>query len=400
MRSLNTWRAGLFDEVGTRPAIAALMSSCGFRGHHAARPDGLRRGACARALTGRRGFDLASGGSHGLLIVRHLLRFVPTCAVVLLAPFDGLREPALKAGAYELVGKEDLRDLERCLLRPAGDLDAAGRRRRPLMGYRECVSEGQGEQEGPAWVGAVRSISSAGDIRRARCSSDLHRATMSHGPGLMARPWSTRARRRRDVIRRPARAASRTRPASRASRSASPAPRRSASAAARRPVIGLRSWCAASARNRRLRSSERVAWARACSTAASDPRGSAADGVDLRDPVLGHARGDVTADRLLGRVLVETLGTEVPRQDRAVQRRAKDGILRGLHDRRQAADGLLSLATLGDVAQEGVEGHLLADVGDPDGELGGERPPVAANGLELGDLPSNRCSPVSRNRRS
>ncbi len=69
-------------------------------------------------------FDLASGGARGLGVVEDLRRMVPGCAVVLLAPFDGLLESALEAGAYDLVGKDDLRDLERCLRRLRAELDA------------------------------------------------------------------------------------------------------------------------------------------------------------------------------------------------------------------------------------------------------------------------------------
>lgn len=58
--------------------------------------------------------ELAMVGVQGLQVVRDLLQAVPGCAVLLLSPFDTLRQPALAAGAFALVGS-DLRALDRCL---------------------------------------------------------------------------------------------------------------------------------------------------------------------------------------------------------------------------------------------------------------------------------------------
>jgi DNA-binding response OmpR family regulator len=55
--------------------------------------------------------ELALAGERGLGIVSVLLGELPVSAVILLSPFETLRTPALEAGAYELVGKRDLRDL-------------------------------------------------------------------------------------------------------------------------------------------------------------------------------------------------------------------------------------------------------------------------------------------------
>lgn len=63
--------------------------------------------------------ELAMAGARGLQLVRDIAEGAPGCAVVLLSPFDALREPALAAGAYDLVGS-DLRRLAACLQLPEG----------------------------------------------------------------------------------------------------------------------------------------------------------------------------------------------------------------------------------------------------------------------------------------
>ena len=68
--------------------------------------------------------DLASSGGRGLRIVDDVHAAVPSAAVVLLAPFEGLRTSAVSAGAYDLVGTDDLRPLGRTLRRLAAELDA------------------------------------------------------------------------------------------------------------------------------------------------------------------------------------------------------------------------------------------------------------------------------------
>ena len=63
--------------------------------------------------------ELALAGARGLGIVPALLGALPQCAIILLSPFDTLRESALDAGAYDLVGKDDLHDLGLCFRRLA-----------------------------------------------------------------------------------------------------------------------------------------------------------------------------------------------------------------------------------------------------------------------------------------
>lgn len=116
--------AALYDDASTRPAVTAIIERCGFA-------VAVLRGPGSQLLAQTRAFsptlvvfDLASGGSRGLAIIGDLRRAVPACTIVLLAPFEGLRESALAAGAYESVGKDDLRDLERCLRRLTAELDA------------------------------------------------------------------------------------------------------------------------------------------------------------------------------------------------------------------------------------------------------------------------------------
>ncbi len=118
-------RAGaVYDDPSTRPAVSAIMERCGFS-------VALLRGPGSELVEQTRDVspevvvvDLASGGSRGLRVVVDLRTAVPSCAVIVLSPFEGLREPALEAGAYELAGTDDLRDLERCLRRLTAELSA------------------------------------------------------------------------------------------------------------------------------------------------------------------------------------------------------------------------------------------------------------------------------------
>ncbi len=61
--------------------------------------------------------DIELAGSRGVGIVAALLTAVPGCSIIVVSPFDGLRFPALEAGAYACIGKSDLRELRRCLTR-------------------------------------------------------------------------------------------------------------------------------------------------------------------------------------------------------------------------------------------------------------------------------------------
>ena len=114
--------AAVYDDISTRAAVVATAERCGFvvqvlRGPRSRVPAQLR--ACRPRVVV---FDLASGGSRGLHVIDDLR--TPGCAIVLLAPFEALRSSALAAGAYELTGKDDLRQLERCLRRLTAELDA------------------------------------------------------------------------------------------------------------------------------------------------------------------------------------------------------------------------------------------------------------------------------------
>jgi ActR/RegA family two-component response regulator len=59
--------------------------------------------------------DLTLAGETGLGIVAQLVGPTPECAVVLLSPFDTLRQAALEAGAYELIVTEDIQRLQSCV---------------------------------------------------------------------------------------------------------------------------------------------------------------------------------------------------------------------------------------------------------------------------------------------
>jgi ActR/RegA family two-component response regulator len=116
-------RAALYDDATTRHAVAAALQRFGFtvKPLYGFGQDVMQQvHAESPALVV---FDLASGGRRGLRVVADL-KAVTNGAVLLLAPFEGLRLPAQGVGAYDLVGKDDLRDLERCLRRLRAELDA------------------------------------------------------------------------------------------------------------------------------------------------------------------------------------------------------------------------------------------------------------------------------------
>ena len=60
--------------------------------------------------------ELALAGTAGLDIVPALLAAVPGTAVVLVSPFDALRDAARRAGAHDLID-DDLSGLRRCVSR-------------------------------------------------------------------------------------------------------------------------------------------------------------------------------------------------------------------------------------------------------------------------------------------
>ena len=115
----------VYDDLDTQRAVAAVIEHCGFAVTILLGPASelvLQTLDLSPQLVV---VDLASGGSRGLGLVEDLRGAVPTCSVVVLAPFEGLRESALAAGAYDLVGTDDLRDLERCLRRLSAELSAS-----------------------------------------------------------------------------------------------------------------------------------------------------------------------------------------------------------------------------------------------------------------------------------
>ncbi len=69
--------------------------------------------------------ELALAATSGLGIVPALLAAVPGTAVVLLSPFNGLREDARQAGAYDLVDDHDLEQLRRCVRRLVAEREAS-----------------------------------------------------------------------------------------------------------------------------------------------------------------------------------------------------------------------------------------------------------------------------------
>jgi DNA-binding response OmpR family regulator len=114
----------VYDELSTRHAVITTMERGGFTVVVLPGPvSGLlsQAGDHAPALFV---LDLASSGFGGLRLVGALRARLPDCAIVLLSPFESLRERALEAGAYDLVGRDDLRTLAACLRRLNAELDA------------------------------------------------------------------------------------------------------------------------------------------------------------------------------------------------------------------------------------------------------------------------------------
>ena len=122
-------RAMVFEgDAAIRRAVVAIMGSCGFTVLNSREPPADLVGAVTAVRPDLLVLELALTGSRGVGIVRPMLDAVPGCAVVLLSPFERLRAPALEGGAYGLVGRDDLRDLDRCLRRLQTD---CGRRQSP-----------------------------------------------------------------------------------------------------------------------------------------------------------------------------------------------------------------------------------------------------------------------------
>ena len=69
--------------------------------------------------------ELAMAGASGLQVVRDVTGGVPGCTVILLSPFEALRDHAVAAGAYALIGT-DLDGLDACLQVRAGNPPTRG----------------------------------------------------------------------------------------------------------------------------------------------------------------------------------------------------------------------------------------------------------------------------------
>ena len=92
--------------------------------------------------------ELALAGTCGLGIVPVLLAAVPGSAIVLLSPFGGLRDAALRAGAYDLVDGDDLRELRRSVRRLVADRGAREAEEEPTVAVEEVAAVRAGEGPG------------------------------------------------------------------------------------------------------------------------------------------------------------------------------------------------------------------------------------------------------------
>ena len=107
--------AAVFEaDCSTSRAVGAMVEGCGFVVVSFTEPP-VDLSATVKSIHPEVVvFELAMAGAQGLGVVGDLLDAVPGCGVILLAPFENLREAALHAGAFELIAN-DMGALERCL---------------------------------------------------------------------------------------------------------------------------------------------------------------------------------------------------------------------------------------------------------------------------------------------
>lgn len=104
----------LEDEITIRSAAAVILDRLGFE-VATVQTAGEAIIAAKRMQPHTVLVDAALTGARGLHLLTDLLTVAPHAAIVLLSPFEGLREPALRLGARGMVGLTDLRPLERCV---------------------------------------------------------------------------------------------------------------------------------------------------------------------------------------------------------------------------------------------------------------------------------------------
>lgn len=111
------------DAPASRHAVEAILTRSGFEvvGSFGSVPETLL--AAELSAPDVIVLDLALAGDLGLRVIAALQAARPGCAVVVLSPFASLRGSTLEAGAYDFVPDPglDLRELERCIRRLAGE---------------------------------------------------------------------------------------------------------------------------------------------------------------------------------------------------------------------------------------------------------------------------------------
>ena len=110
---------------------------------------------------------------------------------------------------------------------------------------------------------------------------------------------------------------------------------------------------------------------------------------DLVRALCGDELGHVPADDFISRVAVELLGGRVPAEDDPVHVLGQDGIVGGLHDRREACLDFLGAPALREITNKPAEVPVTSPAHGADGQLDREFAPVATERCDFDALPED-----------
>lgn len=112
------------DDTTTSRALGAILARCGFEVVASVDSFGAALIEAGLSQPDVVVLELATAGDLGVRVVDALKSGFPDCAIVVLSPFETLRDLLLEAGAYAVVSNagRDLREVERCLVRLSQEL--------------------------------------------------------------------------------------------------------------------------------------------------------------------------------------------------------------------------------------------------------------------------------------